>query len=589
VTGRWGDRTPLGRVLRASIHVVLAVALSWWLYGYAVGMHNHAIQIPLVHAAADPALYPGDPFVATLDRYATFVWVGLARLQRLVDLDTLLLLGHLSTQAALFAAVWRLASLAFPERPLAPPIAVWSFLWCATDVGGEELHWFYFSHTQVGFASSLWALAAWLSGRRTLGWALAGLTFDVHAMQAVYTFCLLAVGELVLQVLRRAPMRAAAPRLVFRVALGLALTAPTVLWLRRIDASAAPEQLREILETFFPRHFFASALESRDWLPLVAQAALVAAAAYTTARHEHARLLVWMALALLAGGAVAAIMIELHPSPALLKLHVFRAGSTFAVLSLVLGAGLADEAHRRLTAVGKTRAVRPLWHTLAATVAFFAAIAAALSMFPGRVELPVIGRAWVLVLALATALVLFAPAGRWHLRSVLIGSCTLVLLAAVIGERRARRTWRYLAADRPWVDVQRWAKAHTSPDAVFATPPYEEGFRVHSQRTVLGEWKDCAAIMWAPDYTDTWLAWYRAIGGDLDGAPRTSMADRLEALWRALSPAEVEEFASARGADLLVVERATHRARGADGLPLWSSPIVYENQGYFVLRLNSAR
>lgn len=41
-----------------------------------------------------------------------------------------------------------------------------------------------------------------------------------------------------------------------------------------------------------------------------------------------------------------------------------------------------------------------------------------------------------------------------------------------------------------WVATQTWVKDHTPIDAILITPPQIYGFRVYSQRTVVGEWRD---------------------------------------------------------------------------------------------------
>lgn len=43
---------------------------------------------------------------------------------------------------------------------------------------------------------------------------------------------------------------------------------------------------------------------------------------------------------------------------------------------------------------------------------------------------------------------------------------------------------------RDWIKAQIWAKENTSRESVFITPPYLEGFRIHSQRGVVVENKD---------------------------------------------------------------------------------------------------
>ena len=57
---------------------------------------------------------------------------------------------------------------------------------------------------------------------------------------------------------------------------------------------------------------------------------------------------------------------------------------------------------------------------------------------------------------------------------------------------------------RDWRDVQLWAAANTSPDALFLTDPDEKGFRVFSQRSPIAEDKDGAPSMFDRTYALEW-------------------------------------------------------------------------------------
>jgi hypothetical protein len=62
---------------------------------------------------------------------------------------------------------------------------------------------------------------------------------------------------------------------------------------------------------------------------------------------------------------------------------------------------------------------------------------------------------------------------------------TLFWLAPSAYDRRRGR-WETGA----WRDVQDWVRLNTPKDAVVLTPPQGTGFRVFSERTIVGEWKD---------------------------------------------------------------------------------------------------
>ena len=57
-----------------------------------------------------------------------------------------------------------------------------------------------------------------------------------------------------------------------------------------------------------------------------------------------------------------------------------------------------------------------------------------------------------------------------------------------------------------WIDVQQWCRANTPIDAMFFVPPAIQGFRVHSQRAIVGDWKDGAPCVFSERYARNWWA-----------------------------------------------------------------------------------
>ena len=75
---------------------------------------------------------------------------------------------------------------------------------------------------------------------------------------------------------------------------------------------------------------------------------------------------------------------------------------------------------------------------------------------------------------------------------------------------RARARWER----GDWRDVQNWARLHTSRSAVFVTPPKEAGFRVFSERTAVGEWKDGTQQYFDDAFVREWGERMELLAGD---------------------------------------------------------------------------
>ena len=171
---------PLGSCFAPVGAVLAATATSFVLHGYGFGVENHHIQIPLLHALADPSLYPDDPLMTAMQHYVSFFWPGIAFLARFLALPTLFLIGHVLVTAAGFGGVWALARRFFPASRAPAWLALWMVLFARSDLGAEPLHWNYFTHTSVAHAAGVWILVLAVSGRFRTALLLAGLVMNVH-------------------------------------------------------------------------------------------------------------------------------------------------------------------------------------------------------------------------------------------------------------------------------------------------------------------------------------------------------------------------------------------------------------------------
>jgi hypothetical protein len=129
--------------------------------------------------------------------------------------------------------------------------------------------------------------------------------------------------------------------------------------------------------------------------------------------------------------------------------------------------------------------------------------------------------------------------------TALAAAATVVVFLVAREQTRFRRLWAVLvvgltfggvgyiayvtARDRwesgMWRDAQNWVRQHTPADAVFLTPPRgENGFRVFSERTIVGEWKDGTQQYFDDAFAREWGARMDA----LDGYDRMSDDELLD-------------------------------------------------------------
>jgi hypothetical protein len=136
----------------------------------------------------------------------------------------------------------------------------------------------------------------------------------------------------------------------------------------------------------------------------------------------------------------------------------------------------------------------------------------------------------------------------------------------------------YLHRDGDWLRVQRWARQETGRGDTFLVPPHYEGFRVFSERPVVGEWKDGAAVIWQPEYAGHWRDWYRSHGGTFERSYSKPIWSRLHSAWMATPPGGVLAIALRFGATHIVLDKEYFKRHGWPGRP------VYAGDRFFVVR-----
>jgi len=120
---------------------------------------------------------------------------------------------------------------------------------------------------------------------------------------------------------------------------------------------------------------------------------------------------------------------------------------------------------------------------------------------------------------------------------------------------KARKWQRIMSSDiaKDWKSVQFWAKKNTKIDSVFITPIYIKGFRIHSQRGTVLEFKDGGPVMHDIGYCFKW--WervndfgYNSLKINLD------MRNDLRRIYKNLNIEDVYKLSKKYGANYIVTE-----------------------------------
>lgn len=522
-------------LLEGTTLAILAALASVTVNGYRFGDSNHGITVPLLKRAIDPSLYPGDPMVATGESFPTLFYRLLAWLLPGTDAVPVAFFAlYVVAIAATFAGAWRIGRWA--GGPVAGFLTAAFVFPVRIGLAGESLYRVAFSHSHLASALSIWAIAWFLEGRRLLPLLVLSLGAYNHVLYSAYVLV-----PMFLVVLLEAP-RVGRSATLRRIAAATLPLLPLLVW-AAVHSTPMTAEWLEQLRLRSAHHSFPSTFG--DALP--AAAAMLALGALSASRLSEDRRR--LAAAFFVGTALlfvlGSLMIEWVPVKAVLLLQPHRSWRFLlllldALIAAMVVAGWREGGWGRAVSAATATAVlvpgmepllplavalqaafglprAPAWARItAATVLVglggWGAASPEYALFFDRSVNRWLSDSAVAALGLAIVLATareLRPALRGA-TAILVAALTLPLANRCFDEASVR--WE----SDPYVEVQRWARASTPRDAVFMTPPQRAGFRVFSERTIVGEWKDGTQQYFDPSFSDEWLSRMEALQG-VDG------------------------------------------------------------------------
>jgi hypothetical protein len=520
----------LTRVEGATLSILLTLA-SIELINYRFGDSNQGITVPILKRLMDSRLYPGDLMVATAEDFPTVFHRALALVLPGPDaIAPAFFALYVLCVAAALAGVYRIGR--WCGGGAAGLLAVLIAFPVRVGLANEALYRPQFSHSHLASAIAIWAIVWFLEGRRTLPLLVLSLAAYNHVLYSVYVLVPLLL--VVLAERREAGSR----RTLQHFAAGVVPLLPFLLWSlgRRVPMTAewlAQLRLRSAHHSF-PGEFGAS-------LPTAAcLLALGMLAASRLSRQQRlliASFLAGVALFFVLGTLFTeylpvkmVLQLQPHRSWRFLMLLLYglaaagvvsgaRAGGLSRLAAVVTGILLLDPRLEPLLPLAVFlqavlgRPVASPWAQLLAAVLLLGLGAWTPPPLPtGLPDYPLAELASgpvlfiaALGLTIVAGMQAGAPARGWLAAASAVA--TLLWLGPGAYDRK-RPKWE----KNSWRDVQEWVRQNTPRAAVLVTPPMETGFRVFSERTIVGEWKDGTQQYFSDAFTREWALRMEAVG-----------------------------------------------------------------------------
>jgi hypothetical protein len=531
-----------------------------------VVISNQELQIPVVKHIVDPALFPGDPFVATLGHFASALWPVVALPARWVSIEPLLVVLFLIERALVMYAFGRLAS-AIAKGSRTALIGGWLFAALNPQpfLGAGTIVAPYFEQTGVAIALLALAGALLLEGRALAFAVCLGLALDVNILYGIFGlsyFC----PVFMLSPSHRSQVRRWGKALAGALVIGVpAFT--MVLAAKRADGSFSQTTWVGALRAYFPDHFFPDTWDKRDIarFALFMAGAVAAAVMVRRRRPVLARLLMgWSAVAL-GWIALSAVNAYAVMSPGLFTLQPARGIDAGLVLisCAVMALAAAD------LDVAKEGPAR--WRAACA----FAMMP---MLFLDGVKLVFL---WAIALFMAELLRKFGVRSGWDRRVKVMSwplAATLALSMAIcyVGAMGYRRHREVVRRPNPAVrEIADWARRNTPVAASFLVDSRWGEWRSLAERTAFVTWKEGAAFLWQKDFVNVWVERLAALGWNFHrGEPSREVT--TDAITGTLTAETVKQIANRYRLDYWVVPRDRRLAL----------PVVFEGRLFKVLAVD---
>jgi hypothetical protein len=510
--------------------------IAIYITGYHFGTWDQAIYLPFLRAEANPALYPGDPFINLRFYHYTFFWQIFVPFLRWGLLEPAMFVVYILATYATFWMVWKLSDTLF-KNPLTNLLCVAAYIFPHVTMPGILIIETSLLNRSVVFPFLLAAIILYLRRRHWQAFLLLGLMYNLHVISANFIMAMLIFD--MLRRFRQVGLRT----FVTGIILFLIGALPVLIW--RGNATILDLSLRPDITT----------MGGRGMLPLIYD--------FFTVQPYF----IFANLGGLASLILFHIAVKENPSPSFDPL--FK--NFYIAILLVIGVAIITSYWLPITFILQFQIIRIAFFLTVLAIFYFSNYLVN-QYQSGKLSLPDFG---LHVLAFATFFSPLLPFTVWAVRRWFsadrkrqmiilstIGVTQFIIILAAVAIGLWSPGYSLYAANTPWIEVQEWAKYNTPITARFITPPgqfsaEDPDWRVFSERATVVTLPEQMEISFAPNYLQDWLLRVNRLApgavAQFNGEYFHNLKTANEAFYQ-LPPSEIIRIAQDYQASYLVVE-----------------------------------
>jgi len=476
----------------AAIFVLTLVSVLS-LNQYEYGLSDQAITVPFLKSFANPSLYPSDYLVAQKDYYYSFLWPILAFLVRYfsINIPLAFFLLYFVSLFFFFAGIYLIAQLLFRRREISF-LALFFLLFFKPLLGGMASADRSFLTRVAVLPILIFALYYFLRQKYWPSCALLGLGFLIHPLTAAQLILILFFVFL-------SRYREISLRKIFLCLFLLAvLASPILIW--KVLSSPASVNLLQASPDWIKLLRLRSSDEifPFSWPKIVfLEAAMIffvfLLAAKDKPRADYHCLVKIVVFTVLVFCALATIFSEFLPLPLILNLQLFRGFQWLFYFTAIYFANYVFCQFAKGDWKGKVFV-----------------LALALGLFYGASNG---GYGFAIFSVLALFLILAKNkkkifASRYFAPALIL---LVLFLGGVLSLGGEKFSWKN-HQEKSWQEVAVAARLFSGCEDFFIVPPDLEGFRVESERSIYGDWKDGTLTFYNPEFGREWFCRMKKLG-----------------------------------------------------------------------------
>lgn len=456
--------------------ILILAAIALFVHGYQFGVSDQHIFIPYILKAADPALFPNDILFSQPSASASLFYPIMGHLSLYFDLQLIFLIGFLIFQYLFFIGIYKIAIKLLKNSYLAY-LSLLPFV-LPKFIGGTATFTFdtFFGYRSIGLIFFIFFLGFLLERKYYLAVIVAAVGIWIHPLSFIPNLLLLPASVLIFS--KNKIKHITQSLILFSVLLFPFLVVSNTSLLSLLPN--INDQIWLEVIRFRDDYIFPALWNPRGWLALIMYLSLT----LILMRHlnnyyqKNIKVIIIASLMILA---FAALMLDIFRLPALAQFQLARSISPISYLALILSPLLLVYKNTILKILGSISfiaLVLNLFNLLAVSLSLFVLFKFIRKDFNARVQ----------------NIKTFTPL------------CLFILLIFVIyfGINIQNNNIEYPKKDSDWINIQKWAKSNLNQKDVFLVPWNQTGFRIFSNRSIVGDIKDGAVVMYSPSYAVEW-------------------------------------------------------------------------------------